>query len=218
MINGIFEGVYTIVNFILEMRQIDVQLRKGSLMIHCNKCQNRSGIVVIGYVMAKTNSSFRDANWYVQQLRPSICVEGVIPNGKHTGREFLERYEDDIRNCLTKHNRVIPLPQVVSDQEWHSILFEDTAWMGSKRLDELALTRWPSKFDKGAGKQTKAKPVKWQPKAVFDQEEISADSRDARASGEPHPGPPPVTKEANPAELQDRVDTTGRAKLKDADG
>ena len=40
LVNSIFEGSFTIVDFIAELRQIDCRLRRGNLMIHCKKCQN----------------------------------------------------------------------------------------------------------------------------------------------------------------------------------
>ena len=40
LVNSIFEGSFTIGDFIAELRQIDCRLRRGNLMIHFKKCQN----------------------------------------------------------------------------------------------------------------------------------------------------------------------------------
>ena len=135
--SSIFEETLNIVDFTEDLKQIGVFLRKGNVMIHCNKCQNRTAILEIGFVMAKTKTSFREAYDYVQRLRPSICVDGNIPGTSNSGREFFELYEDEIKDCVSQ---TFPLPAVVSDQEWNSIVTGNTDWLGPKRLQELGLT------------------------------------------------------------------------------
>ena len=41
-INGIFEGKNEIGGFLSDIKLVDTKLRKGNVMIHCNKCQNRN--------------------------------------------------------------------------------------------------------------------------------------------------------------------------------
>ena len=229
---SIFEETLNIVDFIEDLKQIDVFLRKGNVMIHCNRCQNRTGILAIGFVMAKTKSSFRVAYDYVQRLRPSICVDGNIPGTSKSGREFLELYNDEIKDCMSQ---TFPLPAVVSDQEWNSIVLGQTDWLGPKRLQELGLTyedsqdwcKWSARDSRRA--ERNRVPVRIDSKTVAalgldgPQGPVKAvfDRATGASSSNPPPGPPPVV-----ADLDDRMDTSGgggesgstkRATLVDAD-
>ena len=204
LVSSIFEGTWTIVDYIADLKHIDVLLKAGNLMIHCNKCQNRTALLAIGFVMAKTKSSFREAYDYVQRLRPSISVDENIPGTSSSGRDFFELYEDEIKDRMSQ---TFPLPAVVSDQEWNSIVTSNTDWLGPKRLHELGLTyedcqdwgKWSVRDTRRSARRRQVSPVlskavsalaldgpKGSLKAVFDQAAGASSSTDRNPPLGPH--------------------------------
>ena len=134
---NIYSGEWKIQEFLNILQDIDVEIDTGSALVHCLKGANRSGIVVICYVMAKTGCLFKEAYKHCQFLRPVINIDAKF-GWSVTGAPFVEHYEEEVRLCIKQYRRIV-LQEVVNEFKWLCILNDNRAELGDARCAELGL-------------------------------------------------------------------------------